>query len=77
MIANLCSSRHLNPNYDPDLGNGEESGDDYNPKSIAVSGGKVIPEPFVWYYLKQMAIALHRMSNIPLRKNKGDFVVHK
>ncbi|KAG9553928.1 kinase-like protein, partial [Aureobasidium melanogenum] len=42
-----------------------------------ISGGKVIPEPFAWYYLKQMAVALHRMSNIPIRQNKGDFVVHK
>ncbi|KAG9637485.1 kinase-like protein, partial [Aureobasidium melanogenum] len=69
--------RHPNPNYDPDSGSREDSEDDNNPKSIEVSGGKVIPEPFVWYYLKQMAVALHRMSNIPIRHNKGDFVVHK
>lgn len=77
VIANPCYSRHPNPKYDPKIRSGKKSGDDHNPKSVAVSGGKVIPEPFVWYYLKQMAVALHRMSNIPVRKNKGDFVVHK
>ncbi|KAI4733269.1 hypothetical protein E4T50_16178 [Aureobasidium sp. EXF-12298] len=69
--------RHPNPHYDPGSGSGEDFEDDNNPESIEVSGGKVIPEPFVWYYLKQMAVALHRMSNIPIRQNKGDFVVHK
>ncbi|KAG9638013.1 kinase-like protein, partial [Aureobasidium melanogenum] len=68
---------HPNPNYDPDSGSREDFEDNNNPKSIEVSGGKVIPEPFAWYYLKQMAVALHRMSNIPIRQNKGDFVVHK
>ncbi|KAG9963225.1 kinase-like protein, partial [Aureobasidium melanogenum] len=68
---------HPNLNYDPDSGSGEDFEDNNNPKSIEVSGGKVIPEPFAWYYLKQMAVALHRMSNIPIRQNKGDFVVHK
>lgn len=73
-IVNLYNSRHVNPNYDPDIPGGEDS---YNLKSVKVSAGAVIPEQFVWYYLKQMAVALHRMSNIPIRKNKGDFVVHQ
>ncbi|KAG9668248.1 kinase-like protein, partial [Aureobasidium melanogenum] len=77
MKAQNQKYRHPNPKYDSDIGSGDDSVNDYNPKSIAVSGGKVIPEPFVWYYLKQMAVALHRMSNIPVHKNKGDFVVHK
>ncbi|KAK6002591.1 hypothetical protein QM012_001341 [Aureobasidium pullulans] len=63
--------RHVNLNY-------ESGNSEYDiAKSVKVSGGEVIPEPFVWYYLKQMAIALHRMSNIPIRQNKGNFVVHK
>lgn len=73
-IVNLCNSRHLNPNHDPDIPGGEDS---YNPKSVKVSAGAVIPEQFVWYYLKQMAVALHRMNNIPIRQNKRNFVVHK
>jgi hypothetical protein len=39
--------------------------------------GDGVPESFVWYYLKQMAIALHRMENIPLKRYKGHFVVHQ
>lgn len=76
MIVDLCNSQHVNPNYDPDIESGEGS-EDHNPLLIQASAGEIVPEPFVWYYLKQMAVASHRMSNIPTRQNKGHFVVHQ
>jgi hypothetical protein len=44
---------------------------------IEAPAGERVPEPFVWYYLKQMAIALHRMENIPLKRYRDSFVVHQ
>ncbi|KAI4719568.1 hypothetical protein E4T48_04255 [Aureobasidium sp. EXF-10727] len=72
MTAQKKAYRHPNPNY----ASGAESGDD-SPKWIDSEAGTRVPEPFVWYYLKQMAVALHRMNNIPLRRYKGNYeVVH-
>lgn len=39
--------------------------------------GETVPEPFIWYYLKQMAIALHRLNNIPIGNLAQRCVVHQ
>ncbi|KAI5203083.1 hypothetical protein E4T39_04352 [Aureobasidium subglaciale] len=44
---------------------------------IASPGGTAPSESFIWYLLKQMAIALHRMNNIPLNAYKDQYVVHQ
>ncbi|THZ76808.1 hypothetical protein D6C84_08705, partial [Aureobasidium pullulans] len=40
-------------------------------------GAEGVPEAFVWYFLRQMATAMHRMNNIPLRAYKEYHVVHQ
>ncbi|KAI5275411.1 hypothetical protein E4T47_01536 [Aureobasidium subglaciale] len=44
---------------------------------IASPRGTAPSESFIWYFLKQMAIALHRMNNIPLNAYKDQYVVHQ
>ncbi|CAD0111949.1 unnamed protein product [Aureobasidium uvarum] len=72
MNAQIKAYRHLNPNYGSE-GSGHDS-----PKWVDSAAGTRAPEPFIWYYLKQMAVALHRMNNIPLRRYKDNYqVVHQ
>ena len=40
-------------------------------------GAEGVPEAFVWYFLRQMATAMHRMNNIPLRAYREYHVVHQ
>jgi len=61
-----------------DSGSNKGSGGEKDPATVKTSAGEVVPEPFVWYYLKQMAIALHRMENIPLKRYiMENYVVHQ
>lgn len=78
-----CYSRHLLSPSGTDSDNTKNFG---LPKGSEIDNGsklieslpsEVVPEAFVWYYLKQMAVTLHRMENIPLRRYMTSFVVHQ